>query len=368
MVLAGIAAAAAVLLSAVAVWLFLSVRASLARFGTDSAEALRRGGSELADIGAGRLRQVIEPLERQIEACRESVRAAERRNAEIETAMKTHMEGLAVAARRFDTTATAFVSAVDGGSKVQGDWGERILWSVLEACGLVEGVHYLAQSGSDGKIPDCQVLDASTRKILVVDAKSSWKSYREMCGAADARARDAALAEHVRSVRTQIDALAKKEYHRSAPPREGYEYVPLSAMFVPSDAALWTAVKSDPDIPNYAFSKGVALVTPTSLFGFLKLVMAGWAKYDVNRNADRIMEEAKKLVQRVDALLASIEDVGRNLDRARESQQSALRLANTEGSGQCVLGPARRILDYGVKLDKALRSASMERGCGNDSE
>lgn len=362
MAAAVIAAVAAVAFAAIAVWLYMSARAALDRFGSASAEALRRSGDELADKGAGRLKQMLEPLERQIEACRESVRAAERRNAEIETAMKTHMEGLAAAARKFDTTATSFVAAVDGGNKVQGNWGERILWSVLEACGMVEGTHFLAQSGSDGKIPDCQILDAATRRVLVVDAKSSWKSYREMCGTADAKARDAALEEHVRSVRAQIDALARKEYHKSTPPREGYEYVPLSAMFVPSDAALWTAVSHDPDIPNYAFSRGVALVTPTSLFGFLKLVMAGWAKYDVNRNADRIMDEARKLVQRIDALFASIEDVGRNLDRAKESQQTALRLASADGSGQCILGPARRIIDCGVKLDKALKSSSVNRG------
>ena len=355
MALVGIAFAAAVAFTAIAVWLFMSARAALDRFGRESAESLRRSGGELAELGAGRLKQMLEPLERQIEACRESVRAAERRNAEIETAMKTHMEGLASAARKF-------VAAVDGGSKVQGNWGERILWSVLGACGLVDGVHYLAQSGSDGKIPDCQILDVATRKVLVVDAKSSWKSYREMCGAVDAKARDAALAEHVKSVRAQIDALSHKAYHKSTPPKEGYEYIPLSAMFVPSDAALWTAVSHDPDIPNYAFSKDVALVTPTSLFGFLKLVMTGWAKYDVNRNADKIMDEAKKLVQRIDALRASIEDVGRNLDKARESQQTALRLANSEGSGQCVLGPARKIIECGVKLDKALKSASMSGG------
>ena len=311
------------------------VEGALERFKNVSNAALKANGDEFRALNAGELEHILKPL-------RESV-------------------------ERFTTGSTSFVNAITGGNKVAGNWGEAVLDQLLADCGLVRDVHYIAQGGGTGNIPDYQVFDAASRKILVIDSKVSWKKYKEMSDSDDPAVRAAALAEHVESIRRQIDNLGGKRYHENPnPPREGFQYLPFSAMFVPSDAALWEAVKKDPTIPAYAYRKGVVLVTPTSLFGFMRLVHEGWSLYNTQKNQELIAHEANLVVERIDKLFKALEEADKAYLKAHEQLMQAMRLASAEG--QCVKGPALKIVKLREKAEKPLKSRTLGEAAAAEGE
>ena len=236
-----------------------------------------------------------------------------------------------------------------------------MLADVLTRSGLVEGEHFVTQTGTgEGDIPDAVVFDAVSSKMLVIDAKTSLKDYLDAYNADDEGARTAALRQHLASMRKHVQELADKHYpSRGRQLRTGYTYIDLVAMFVPCDGMLEEAIRQDPKFPQFAYDRGVVLVTPLTLLGYLWLIARGWSRYNLDRSCDKIFEQAKLLVERVDKLFVNLETARRKMQSAADELDGALRLAAHDGSGRSIKGPAIRICKLGVKPDKGLKSAEL---------
>ena len=331
-----------------------SLQGLLAEVSQTANAALKSREEELA----AKNRKLLEPLSAQIDALQKETLA---NKTKIATKLDDFFSSMQKAADQFGQDARTFRETMRGANKRQGTWGENILKALLDSFGLQEGRHYLLQTGVQGKIPDALVIDHVGERILVVDSKMSWTNYAAACELKEGAQREAELKKHVQSVRAHIQELAKKDYPSLAAPAAfpDYKYVPLTAMFVPCEAALEAALQEDPSLVNFAFQERVVLVTPHTLLGFLLLVSRAWSQFQIERNTKEIIHEASLLVSRVDALFAALEQADRQLGASRESLSRALQLANTEGTGQSVKGPVNRIIKLGARAEKKLKSKSL---------
>ena len=331
-----------------------SIQGLLAEVSQAANAALKSREEDLA----AKNRKLLEPLSAQIDALQKEALS---NKTKIATKLDDFFSSMQKAADRFGQEARTFREALRGANKRQGTWGENILKALLDSFGLQEGVHYLLQTGVQGKIPDALVVDHVGERILVVDSKMSWTNYAAACEMEEGPQREAELRKHVQSVRAHIQELAKKDYPSLAAPAAfpDYKYVPLTAMFVPCEAALEAAVRTDPSLMDFAFREGGVLVTPHTLLGFLLLVSRAWSQFQIERNTKEIIHEASLLVGRVDALFAALEQADRQLGASRESLSRALQLANAEGTGQSVKGPVNRIVKLGARAEKKLKSKSL---------
>ena len=338
-----------------------SIAAMIEKVTNVTNEALKMREKELSARNRSEVVALLEPMRQQLDAMRRATEAATKCQGEIGLKMEGFCNGLRNTSLVFGQQAKSFTDALTGANKKQGNWGESILGQVLENCGLKEGVHYVAQTGSGGGIPDYQVFDPCSKKILIIDSKMSWTKYEESYRMEPGPERNKALREHADSVRRHIDELYKADYPgRQEPLRAGYSFIPLTAMFVPCDAALAAAVEEAPELVDYAFKRHVALVSPLTLFGFFELVSIGWAKYNSDRNSSEIVAQAKLLVTYVDRLFVKLEALGKGLKDAGAAYEDAMKLAVTEPSGQCIKGPALKILKLDVKTDRALASKTLK--------
>ena len=322
--------------------------------------ALEAREKSLAEKNGEQVRNLLEPMHQRLDAFKKAAEDSKDTNRALGVKIESFFNNIRETSASFGAQAKSFTDALTGANKKQGNWGEAILAQVLENCGLKEGEHFLMQTGSGEGIPDCQVFDPGGAKILVIDSKMSWTKYEQAYRLPAGAERAAAMREHVASARRHIDELYKADYpNRQKPPREGYRYVPLTAMFVPCDAALAAALEEDGTLVDYAFRHDVALVSPLTLFGFLKLVSIAWSKYNIDRNTGAIYDEAKKLVGYVDRMFKYLEELGGELGKAKERYDAVMRLAAIEPSGQCLKGTAIRIANLGGKPDKGLKSATL---------
>lgn len=331
-----------------------SLQGLLAEVSQVTNAALKSREEELA----AKNRRLLEPLSAQIDALQKETLA---NKTKIATKLDDFFSSMQKAADQFGQDARTFREAMRGANKRQGTWGENILKALLDSFGLQEGRHYLLQTGVQGKIPDALVIDHVGERILVVDSKMSWTNYAAACELEEGAQREAELKKHVQSVRAHIQELARKDYPSLQAPAAfpDYKYVPLTAMFVPCEAALEAALQEDPSLMDFAFRENVVLVTPHTLLGFLVLVSRAWSQFQIERNTKEIIHEASLLVGRVDALFAALEQADKQLGASRESLSRALQLANTEGTGQSVKGPVNRIIKLGARAEKKLKSKSL---------
>lgn len=336
------------------------MKGMLAEVTNVTTEVLAKREQTLAVKNEEQVRNLLAPMHQRLDDFRKAAEESKKTNGELGIKIGEFLSGIRASSQVFATEAKGFVEMLAGSNKKQGDWGETILGQALENCGLLKDVHYVAQQGSGEGIPDYQVFDPIGKKVLIIDAKMSWTKYEQAYKLPEGEERKNALKEHVKSVKGQIEKIYAADYpNKQKPLREGYSFVPLTAMFVPSDAALAVAINEEPGLIDYAFKRNVALVSPLTLYGFLQLVSRAWSSYHLDKNSASVMEEAKKLVKYVDRMFVELQGLGDSMATTKKHYDAVMKLAVADPEGQCVKGPALKILKLGAKPDTTIKSKAL---------
>ena len=208
-----------------------------------------------------------------------------------------------------------------GGSKSQGDWGERVLKTALENMGYKDGFGYESQKeylDEQGNkiIPDVVVHLPNSRDI-VIDSKVSMTALHELAEAEDESAKKEATKKLIDSVKKHFKDLDDKNYTKSV---ESFDAI---LMFVPAEEALLPILKDKSDIIEEAFKKKIFIVGPISLYLFITLIDHMW-RID---NQSKKMGKAIKFLEnlRAKAVMAynHITTIEENLNRSQKSIMDA---------------------------------------------
>jgi DNA recombination protein RmuC len=253
---------------------------------------------------------------------------------------------------RITTETTNLTNALKGNSKVQGDWGEMILETILEKSNLIRGIHYKTQlnikdEAGNNLRPDV-VLYLPGEKSIVIDSKVSLTAYVNYVSAESEAERRAAMAAHVASVRQHVKELSSKSYHRLM---QSPDFV---IMFVPNEPAFLDALKEDSAIWHDAYEKKVVVSSPTNLFALLKIVDDLWRREDQNKNRENIVKLGVKLYEQLVAFTSSLEGVGVSLQQAQTRYDEAYKRLHTGNDNIARVG--ERLRKLGLPTTKRLSS------------
>lgn len=216
---------------------------------------------------------------------------------------------------------------------VRGRWGEMHLRRAVELAGMVDRCDFVEQAHTDtddGVLrPDLVVQLVGERHVVVdskvpldafLDATSSATDDEDQHGAHQAhQAHLAHLARHARQVRTHVDQLAGKRYWRAL----GHtpEFVVL---FLPAESVLAAALGTDGGLIEYAAERHVVLATPTTLIALLRTVALGWSQVALADQAREIHRLGRDLHERLGTFSGHLDQVGRSLNAAVGSYNSAV--------------------------------------------
>ncbi len=253
--------------------------------------------------------------------------------------------------------------ALKGDAKVQGDWGEMQLEQILERSGLQKGIHFETQASykqgdeeGGGQLRPDVVVHLPNQRHLVIDAKVPLRAYERYSSAETAEERKQALAEHLQATRNHIKGLHLKHYEGIT----GINTLDYVFLFIPIEPAFLLALKEDPDIFKEAYEKNLIPVSPSTLIVNLRTINNLWRIDSQNKNAQIIAEEAGKLHDKFVGFLNSLEEIGKNLDRAQRAYEGAHKQLSS-GSGNLV-GKAGALKKLGAKTKKSLPESLLELG------
>ncbi len=267
------------------------------------------------------LDQLLKPFKENISEFRDRVERIYASENEQQGALRNELRNLMELNRRITTETTNLTNALKGNSKVQGDWGEMILETILDGSNLIKGVHYdtqvnLKDEAGNNLRPDV-VLYLPEGKRIVIDSKVSLTAFVNSVSAEDEPTRRSALAAHVASVRQHVAELGRKEYQRLL---ESPDFV---IMFIPNEPAFLAALQTDNSIWAEAYDKKVIISSPTNLFALLKLVDDLWKRNAQSKNTADIVTCGTKLYDQLVAFTESLENVGASLEKARSAYNDA---------------------------------------------
>ncbi|MCM1070677.1 MAG: DNA recombination protein RmuC [[Clostridium] fimetarium] len=218
--------------------------------------------------------------------------------------------------------AANLTKALKGDSKMQGDWGEMILESVLANSGLRRDEEYFIQEvtpDEEGRNlrPDVIVKFPEGRSV-VIDSKVSLTAYAAATEAPTDELAQRMLSEHVRSVRKHIDELAEKRYDKTVKDAIGYVL-----MFMPIENSYMVAMKKQPDLSRYAYQKGIILISPSNLMMALQLAFNLWQQDRQGKNVEKIVKTATELYEKLSLFSDTFADVEGQIERLQKTFSKA---------------------------------------------
>ena len=278
------------------------------------------------------------PMGQMVEDLRGRIEELGKQNAGDREAFDASMKNLAGTTDKMmkDTKA---LSDVLKSSQKRGRHAELGLERVFEMSNLTKGIHYDTQLVSgDGK-PDF-VINLSGDRSIIVDSKAPLDSLWEAFDTDDEAAKSAALDRHAEAVRKHTNSLSKKEYWDS--PKSSLDYV----VMVMPEYALLPALDRDGGLIEYALSKRVVLVTPSTLMILLRAVDLMWKQ-------SRMVGTVKEIGALSADLHARLNKFAEHYNRTGKGLEDAVKRYNA-GIGSWT----RRVLPAADKLAEAGAAAS----------
>ena len=312
---------------------------------------------KLSNLNTKQLDTLLKPLAEKLGEFRATVESSHRAETAQHEVMKAKLGELEKLNERLHEDATNLSRALTGNVKAQGNWGEQQLERLLELSGLRKGVEYSTQysvttEGGQRVQPDL-VLHLPEGKSIVLDSKVSLVAWTRYQGAEDEVARQAALAEHVASLKQHVRGLGEKRYGE-IPELDSLDFVLL---FVPIESALIAALQADPALAEFALRNKVALLSPTNFLATMRTVGSVWAVHRQNSNAQEIARRAGLLYDKFVGFVDNLQQVGDRLRQARESYDAAFGQLST-GAGNLVR-QTELLRELGARNTKSLESSAL---------
>ena len=307
---------------------------------------------------------LLKPLQTKLTEFKEQVSTSYANESRERFALKSEIERLSALNVKMSDETRSLTQALKGDSKVQGNWGELVLESILESSGLRKGEEYLVQDSHtqvDGSRlqPDI-VVRLPEGRHLVVDSKVSITAYARHAESADADTAQIELNAHIQSLRQHIQGLSSKNYSSLY----GVGSVDFVLMFIPIEPAFLLALKSAPNLYQEALAKNIVLVCPSTLMATLRTVAHLWRQDHQNKNALEIARQCGALYDKFVGFIDDMEKLGQRIDQAQTSYHDAFSKLKT-GKGN-LIRTAERVRELGVKPSKTLPTGLLDSTAETD--
>ena len=214
-----------------------------------------------------------------------------------------------------------------------GQMGEIILENILQDCGMTKNRDYKTQftdQNEDGQKfrPDIVIFLPENRNIII-DSKVPMKDWYNFQNTDIQREKEVSMKNFCNSIKSHINQISKKDYvnllNINSP-----DYV---FIFMPHEFALITAQKYDISIANYAQSKQIIIVGPSTLIMCMKLVESIWKLEKQNKNSKEIAEIAGGMYDQIVKTVNLLDKTETAITRSLESiEQSKNYIMNGRGS------------------------------------
>jgi|TARA_B110000090_G_scaffold127809_1_gene141287 DNA recombination protein RmuC len=328
--------------------------------------SLKQQANQLSSQNQDQLGHLLNPLKQQLGDFRKKVDDVYDKDARDRAGLTQQINSLLELNNKLSSDAINLTKALKGDNKAQGNWGEMVLEQVLEQSGLRKGHEYHSQvnlTQTDGKRlqPDV-VVHMPENKDVVVDSKVTLVAYERYQSAEDDTERNAALAEHLASVKGHIKGLSGKSYESA----EGVSSLDYVLLFIPIESAYMLALQADPDLFVSAMKSNIMLVSPATLLMVLRTIHNIWRYEHQSQNAKEISRQAEEMHKKLVDFVTSMDSVGSHLVRAQDAYDTAhKRLSSGRGN---LINRAQSIVKLGgIQPKKALPEAMIEQASEEDS-
>ncbi len=188
------------------------------------------------------------------------------------------------------------------------------------------------------------IVDAIIRvgnRIVPIDSKFPLESFERYISCTEDKAKTANLKDFCRSVKSKIDDISAKYI------LEDEATFDFALMFIPSENVYYqTILKNEMEvdgksIAEYALGKRVVIVSPNSIYAYLRVIHIGLRGMQVESNVRKIMDDYSRLSAELEKFEKQFATLGSHINRAQSTFGGAARQLETVSSKLALAGQTR---------------------------
>lgn len=324
-------------------------------------EIMEEKTKSFSEMNAEKIGSILDPLKEKIQLFEKKVEETYNNETREKESLRKELEQIVKANSKISDDAQKLTLALKGDSKLQGDWGEMQLETLLEKSGLQKGIHYLCQpnykTDENTNVRPDFIINLPDNKNFIIDSKVSLTAYERYFNAEDDNQRKIALNEHLQSINKHIQELSGKNY----PSLYGINSPDYVFLYVAVEPALNLALQNDLELFEKAMRKNIVLVSATTLLATMRTVSFIWRQENQKNNVIAIATESGKLYDKFVGFLEDMAKIGKSLDASSTSFHNAMnKLSESSKYGDTILGRMENIKKLGANTQKKISDVIIE--------
>ena len=248
------------------------------------------------------------------------------------------------------------VEALTKNQNTKGLYGENLLDTILDSCGMTEGVHYTKQfvtssvNLKDGEThvvrPDI-VLNLPDNRHLIIDSKVTLSSYLEYIED------NTKLKDFKNEVKKRIDDLSDKNYQNA----EDLYQPDFVLMYMPIEASV-NLLYEDRDIIQSAYKSNIIIVGTASLLTVIRLVNQLTAQKKQSESVKQIVSAGTNLYETFVCFCEELIEVQKKFEDVNKKFTTTInRFRRGNKNKPSLFSQVEALKDFGINTQKEIPSA-----------
>lgn len=259
------------------------------------------------------------------------------------------------------------VEALTKNQNVKGSYGENLLDTILQSCGMVEGIHYSKQMVmTSANLKDNEehivrpdvVINLPNNHHLIIDSKVTLTSYLDYVKD------ETKLKEFKSEVKKRIIDLANKNYQNAG----DLSQPDFVLMYMPVETSV-NLLYEDSDIINSAYKANIIIVGTSSLLATIRLVNQLMAQQKQKESVSQIVNAGTNLYETFVQFCEDLIDVQKRFDDVNKKLNTTInRFRRGNKNKPSLFSQVEALKEYGISSNKEIpESLLLETVEDNDS-
>ena len=245
------------------------------------------------------------------------------------------------------------VEALTKNQNVKGSYGEDLLDTILQSCGMVEGIHYSKQmvmtsanlkDNEEHIIRPDVVINLPNDHHLIIDSKVTLTSYLEYIKDNDK------LKEFKNEVKKRIVDLANKNYQNAG----DLSQPDFVLMYMPIETSV-NLLYEDAELINSAYKSNIIIVGTSSLLATIRLVNQLMAQQKQKESINQIVDAGTNLYETFVQFCEDLLDVQKRFDDVNKKLNTTInRFKRNSKNKPSLFSQVEALKEFGINTNKEI--------------
>lgn len=316
-------------------------------------ETIKREQEDLRKQNRETLEEKILPLTKELGEFKEKVEKFNISGVENTTKIVEQIGNLEKNNKIIEKEAKNLVEALTKNQNTKGSYGENLLDTILQSCGMREGIHYTKQfvtksaNLKDDELhtvrPDV-VINLPDDRHLIIDSKVTLSSYLDYIED------NSKINEFKSEVKKRISDLANKNYQNAG----DLSQPDFVLMYMPVESSV-NLLYEDADLINLAYKSNIIIVGTSSLLTTIRLVNQLLAQQKQSESVNKIVSAGTNLYETFVQFCEDLLDVQKRVeDVSSKLTKTINRFSRGNRNKPSLFSQVNALKEFGISSTKEI--------------